>query len=76
MKDLVTYMAEALVDRPEEVRVSQVEGEKSIILELTVASTDMGKVIGKKGRVARALRTIVKSAGPRGRKMVHLEIVD
>lgn len=75
MKDLVTYLAQALVEHPDEVRVSQVEGEKSIILELRVASSDMGKVIGKQGRVAKALRTVVKAAAPRGDKLVHLEIV-
>lgn len=75
MKELVTYLAQALVDHPDEVRVSQVEGEKSIILELRVASSDMGKVIGKQGRVAKALRTVVKAAAPRGDKLVHLEIV-
>ena len=67
MKELVTYLAQALVEHPEEVRVSQVEGEKSIILELRVASSDMGKVIGKQGRVAKALRTVVKAAAPRAR---------
>lgn len=76
MKELVSYIAEALVDHPEEVRVSQVEGEKSIILELSVASSDMGKVIGKRGRVAKAFRSVVKAATPRDGKMVHLEIVD
>lgn len=75
MKDLVTYLAQALVEHPDEVRVSQVEGEKSIIFELRVASSDMGKVIGKQGRVAKALRTVVKAAAPRGDKLVHLEIV-
>ena len=75
MKELVTYLAQALVEHPEEVRVSQVEGEKSIILELKVAPSDMGKVIGKQGRVAKALRTIVKAAAPRGEKVVHLEII-
>lgn len=75
MKELVTYLAQALVEHPDEVRVSQVEGEKSIILELKVAPSDMGKVIGKQGRVAKALRTVVKSAAPRGDKVVHLEIV-
>jgi len=75
VKELVTYLAQALVEHPEEVRVSQVEGEKSIILELKVAPSDMGKVIGKQGRVAKALRTIVKAAAPRGEKVVHLEII-
>lgn len=75
MKELVSYLAQALVEHPEEVRVSQVEGERSIILELRVASSDMGKVIGKQGRVAKALRTVVKAAAPRGEKLVYLEIV-
>lgn len=76
MKELVTFLAEELVEHPEEVRVTQVEGEKSIILELRVAPSDMGKVIGRQGRVAKALRTVVKAASPRGGKLVHLEIVD
>lgn len=76
MKELVTFLAQELVDHPDEVRVSQVEGEKSIILELRVAPSDMGMVIGRQGRVAKALRTVVKAAAPRGGKMVHLEIVD
>jgi len=75
VKELVTYLAQALVDHPDEVRVSQVEGEKSIILELRVAPSDMGKVIGRQGRVAKALRAVVKAAAPRGDKVVHLEIV-
>lgn len=76
MKELVTFLAKELVDHPDEVRVSQVEGEKSVILELRVAPSDMGKVIGRQGRVARALRTVVKAAAPRGGKLIHLEIVD
>ena len=76
MKDLVTFLARELVEHPDEVRVSQVEGEKSVILELRVAPSDMGKVIGRQGRVAKALRTVVKAAAPRGGKLVHLEIVD
>ncbi len=75
MKELVTYLAQALVDHPDEVRVSQVEGEKSIILELRVAPSDMGKVIGRQGRVAKALHAVVKAAAHRGDKVVHLEIV-
>lgn len=76
MKALVTFLAESLVDHPEEVKVSQVEGEKSLILELRVAPTDMGKVIGRQGRIAKALRTVVKAAAPKGGKLVHVEIVD
>ena len=76
MKDLVAFLARELVENPDEVRVTQVEGEKSIILELRVAQSDMGKVIGRQGRVAKALRTVVKAAAPKGGKLVHLEIVD
>lgn len=76
MKELVAFLARELVDHPDEVRVTQVEGESSIVLELRVAPGDMGKVIGRQGRVAKALRTVVKAAAPRGGKLVHLEIVD
>ncbi len=76
MKELVTFLAQSLVDHPEEVKVSQVEGEKSLILELRVAPSDMGKVIGRQGRIAKALRTVVKAAAPKGGKLVHVEIVD
>ncbi|NLK07614.1 MAG: KH domain-containing protein [Firmicutes bacterium] len=76
MKDLVEFMAKALVDHPEAVQVSQVEGERSLILELRVAADDMGKVIGKQGRIARALRTVVKAAATKEGKMVHVEIID
>lgn len=76
MKDLVAYLAKSLVEQPDEVRVSQVEGESSVIVELRVAPGDMGKVIGKQGRVAKALRTVVKAAAPRRGKTVHLEIMD
>lgn len=76
MKDLVEYMAKALVDHPEAVQVSQVEGERSLILELRVAPDDMGKVIGKQGRIAKALRAVVKAAATKEGKMVHVEIID
>jgi len=76
VKELVTFLAQSLVDHPEEVKVSQVEGEKSLILELRVAPSDMGKVIGRQGRIAKALRTVVKAAAPKGGKLVHVEIVD
>lgn len=76
MKDLVTFLARELVDQPDQVRVTQVEGEKSIILELRVAQSDMGKVIGRQGRVAKALRNVVRAAAPRGGKLVYLEILD
>ena len=61
MKELVEILAKALVDHPEQVEVNEVVGEQSIILELKVAQDDMGKVIGKQGRIAKAIRTVVKS---------------
>jgi predicted RNA-binding protein YlqC (UPF0109 family) len=75
MKELLEYLAKALVDKPEEVEVSQVEGERSVILELRVSPDDMGKVIGKQGRIAQALRTIVKAAAVKDGKRVMIEII-
>jgi hypothetical protein len=75
MKELVEVLAKALVDNPEAVEVRQVEGEKSIILELKVAPEDMGKVIGKQGRIAKAIRTVVKAAAARDGKRVVVEIL-
>ncbi|NMB44890.1 MAG: KH domain-containing protein [Firmicutes bacterium] len=76
MKELVEFIARALVDQPEAVQVSQVEGERSLILELRVAPDDMGKVIGKQGRIAKAIRTVVRAAATKEGKMVHVEIID
>jgi uncharacterized protein len=76
MKDLVRLMAQALVDRPEEVEVREVEGEKTTVLELKVADTDLGKVIGRQGRTARAMRTIVNAAATKLRKRAVLEILE
>lgn len=75
MKELLMTLAQALVDYPEQVSVNLVEGEKSIILELRVAPEDMGKVIGKQGRIARAIRTLVKAAAAQQRKRVVVEII-
>lgn len=75
MKELLEMLAKSLVDHPESVEVSQVEGERSIILELKVAADDMGKVIGKQGRIAQALRTIVKAAAVKEGKKVMVEII-
>lgn len=75
MRDLVEFLARALVDNPEQVEVNQVEGEKSIILELKVAPEDMGKVIGKQGRIAKAIRTVVKAAAAKEGKRVVVEIL-
>ena len=76
MKELVEFIAKSLVDQPEAVQVSQVEGGRSLILELRVAPDDMGKVIGKQGRIAKAIRTVVKAAATKEGKMVHVEIID
>lgn len=75
MKELIEVIAKALVDKPEEVKVKEIEGDKSIIIELTVAPEDMGKVIGKQGRIAKAIRTVVKSAVAKSDKKVIVEIL-
>ena len=75
MKELVEILAKSLVDNPEEVQVNEVMGEQSIILELKVAPEDMGKVIGKQGRIAKAIRTVVKAAATKQSKKVIVEIV-
>lgn len=76
LKDLLEYLAKALVDDPDSVHVDAVETETTIVLELTVAKEDVGKVIGKQGRIARALRTIVKASAVRDGKRAIVEIVD
>ena len=75
MKELVEFIAKSLVDNPDDVSVTQVDGEDSIVLELRVAPDDMGKVIGKQGRIAKALRTVVKAAASKERTRVIVEIV-
>ena len=76
MKELVAFIARALVDDPASVTVAEVDGENSKVLELKVAPEDLGKVIGKQGRTARSLRTIVAAAGMKRRTRVTLEILD
>jgi predicted RNA-binding protein YlqC (UPF0109 family) len=76
MKDLISYIAQALVDRPEEVSVTEVEGNQTSVLELKVAKEDLGKVIGKQGRTARAMRTILSAASAKIRKRTVLEIIE
>jgi hypothetical protein len=76
MKDLIKYIAEALVDNPEEVRVSEVEGNQTSVLELKVAKEDLGKVIGKQGRTARAMRTLLSAASAKVKKRTVLEIIE
>lgn len=75
MKELVEYIAKSLVDHPEQVRVSQMMGESAIILELQVAQEDTGKVIGKEGRIANAIRTLVKVSAARDGRRAVLEII-
>ena len=75
-KELVEYMAKSLVDDPGGVTVNIIEGEKSTILELKVADNDIGKVIGKHGRIAKAMRTILSAAATKKEKRVVLEILD
>jgi uncharacterized protein len=75
-KDLVEYIAKSLVDDPSGVVVNIVEGEKSTILELKVSESDIGKVIGKQGRIARAIRTLLSASATRSGKRVVLEILD
>ena len=75
MQDLVEYIVKALVDNPEEVRVNRIEGETVIIFEVQVASEDLGKIIGRQGRIANALRTLVKAAASRQGKKATVEIL-
>ncbi len=75
MKDLLTVIAKALVDEPNEVFVEQTDGEQSVVLSLRVADSDMGKVIGRQGRIAKSIRTVMKAAANRENKHVVVEIV-
>lgn len=75
-KDLISYIAQSLVDHPEQVSVSEVEGTQTSVLELKVAKSDLGKVIGKQGRTARALRTILSAASAKEHKRAVLEIIE
>ena len=75
MKELVEVIAKSLVDNPDEVVVTQTESEKAIVVELRVAQSDMGKVIGKQGRIAKAIRTVVKAAATKANAKVIVEIV-
>jgi predicted RNA-binding protein YlqC (UPF0109 family) len=75
VQELVEYIARALVDHPEQVRVTQVTGQESVVIELRVAPDDMGRVIGKEGRIANALRVLVRVVGAREGTRVTLEIV-
>ncbi len=74
MRELVEYLAKSLVDQPDQVVVPETEGPEAVIVELNVAPEDMGKVIGKQGRIAKAIRTVVKAAASRIDKPVFVEI--
>ena len=76
MKELIKYIAQALVDNPEQVEVNEIEGEQTSVIELKVAKEDLGKVIGKQGRTARAMRTILSAASTTIRKRSVLEIIE
>ncbi len=75
MRELVEVIAKALVDNPDAVKVNEIAGEQSIIVELKVAPEDMGKVIGRQGRIAKAIRTVVKAAATKENKRVVVEII-
>ncbi|MBN2109219.1 MAG: KH domain-containing protein [Deltaproteobacteria bacterium] len=76
MKDLVKYIAQALVDNPDAVAVSEIEGEQTSVIELRVAKDDLGKIIGKHGRTAQSMRTILSAASAKNKKRAVLEIIE
>ena len=76
LKELIEYMAKSLVDKPEEVHVTEVDGEQTSVIELKVAKDDLGKVIGKQGRTAQAMRTILGAVSTKLRKRSVLEILE
>jgi predicted RNA-binding protein YlqC (UPF0109 family) len=76
MKELVTYLAKALVNNPDEVEVSEIQGETAAILELRVAKEDLGRIIGKQGRTAKSIRTLINAAASRTNRKVVLEIIE
>ena len=76
MKELVKFIAQSLVDNPEQVQVTEIEGEQTSVIELKVAKEDLGKVIGKQGRTARAMRTILSAASAKLKKRTVLEIIE
>ncbi len=76
LKELIEQIAKALVDNPDAVQVKEIEGEQTVVIELKVAKEDLGKVIGKQGRTARAMRTILSAASTKLRKRAVLEIIE
>jgi hypothetical protein len=75
MRELVEYIVKALVENPESVQITETEGESVIIIEVRVDESDMGKVIGKEGRIANAIRTVAKAAGGKEKKRVNVEFI-
>jgi predicted RNA-binding protein YlqC (UPF0109 family) len=76
MKELIEYIAKSLVDNPDKVQVTEIEGEKTSVIELSVAKEDLGKIIGKQGRTARSMRTILSAASTKNNKRAVLEIIE
>ena len=76
LREFVEFMAKSIVDRPEDVKVTEVTGEKTTVIELRVASDDLGKVIGKQGRTAKAIRSILSAAAAKMKKRAVLEILE
>lgn len=76
MKEFVEYIVKKLVDRPDEVSINEIEGEKTVVLELRVGSGEMGKVIGKNGRIAQSIRTLLTATSAKSNKRVVLEILE
>lgn len=75
MKELIEYLVKALVDEPDQVDIKEIEGAESTTYEIRVANNDLGKVIGKQGKIANALRTVAKAAAMRNKKRIYLEII-
>ncbi|MBI5518935.1 MULTISPECIES: KH domain-containing protein [Humidesulfovibrio] len=76
LRDMIEYIAKSLVDNPDEVKVTEIEGEQTAVLELKVAKEDLGKVIGKQGRTARAMRTLLGAASAKAKRRAVLEIIE
>jgi len=76
LRDMIEYIAKSLVDSPDDVKVTEIEGEQTSVLELKVAKDDLGKVIGKQGRTARAMRTLLGAASSKAQKRAVLEIIE
>jgi len=76
LRDMIEYIAKSLVDNPDEVKVTEIEGEQTAVLELKVAKEDLGKVIGKQGRTARAMRTLLGAASAKVKRRAVLEILE